>query len=490
MSLFDLPTEPAESEDVTRWYYQKITANGANTTQVNPSTTLSFQFAPQGRRWFVPSRSFFQVTASVASTNTQAAVTFDATAAARGKQSIPLANAIPAIGGAANIFRSCRVLIGGTVVSAVESSMTQIEVINNRVGRTSNYLRTGGNSFNAWSSVPYKSSWPERPVDPATLTTTLNYSWCPPCGFFDIEHAIPGLEMTLELSFDPDVAAKILEVAITDAPTTLPSLTADTKYFGVTTNTTGPQVTNINVEFHAAFVEGPRADETKFVLNFNEWAAHVQPYNSNNNFVVRPETDMLVVAMQHKDAGKEITRPAGRFIFTDPVVETAGAAPGFVPTYSSYLKPGKLMKEVQVEYNGQLFPAQAHPMTFSRLAVDNAINNGLYWTTGETEDFVTTQALGQIMVLQTPKDGTSYATAVRVMSTSTGGAAAADYNTMLFARTPRSFLIRTVDSMVVTVQTADVARSGSDRGLQGSSVQGSGHHTYGGRRPFASNSFI
>lgn len=485
MSLFDLPTEPAEAEDVTRWYYQKITANGAsNMTQAQPSSTVSFQFAPQGRRWFVPSRSFFNVTAQLTTTTDPGNFDYSATGATQ----VAFDNVIPAIGGAANIFRACRVLVGGTVVSAVESNMAQIEAVSNRVNRTPSFLRSGGASFNRWSAIPFYSSWSDRPpltANAAGKNTTLNYSWTPPCGFFEIEHAVPGLEMTIELTFNPDVGKAIMEAAIQDnAASNLQYIPTDTKLFS---NNLGlpPTVTNISVEFNAAFVEGPRADETKFVLNFNEWASHVQPYSQSNNFVVRPETDMLVVAMQHKDAGKDMLTPAGRFISRIK----PGASGANNPTGYFVYNEKKLMKNVQLEYNGQLFPAQPHPMVFNQLAIDNAINSGLYWTTGETEEFFPTVALGQLMVLQTPKDGTSYATAVSIRSEAET-TNPADYNTILFARTPRSFLIRTVDSMVVTVQSADVQRSGSDRGLQSSSVQGSGMSAYGGRRPFSGTSFI
>jgi hypothetical protein len=121
-----------------------------------------------------------------------------------------------------------------------------------------------------------------------------------------------------------------------------------------------------------------------------------------------------------------------------------------------------------------MFPAQPHLCGDSQLILDNAINTGHYFSEANIEDLHDFINLGQMMVLQTPKDGTSYATAVAVHSDLKTDALAQANNikVILLARAPRSLLVRTADSMVVTVQSADVART--DRGLGAAQAAGSG----------------
>jgi hypothetical protein len=141
---------------------------------------------------------------------------------------------------------------------------------------------------------------------------------------------------------------------------------------------------------------------------------------------------------------------------------------------SSLLLAANDIKSLQIEYNGQMFPAQPHRCVTGQLILDNAINTGLYFTDAVLEDDSEFKGLGQMMVVQTPKDGTSYATAVGVRAT-LGPDGQSEINhtkLILCARAPRSLLVRTADSMVVTVQSADVART--DRGLGQAQQAGSG----------------
>ena len=472
-SLFELPLEPAEGSDVTKWYYQEITANGATNVNVDSSTTLSFQFAPQGRRWFVPSRSYFRVTGQVGGTIINSA---DATAFAAG--AIRLSDWQPAVGGAANFFQSVKVLIGGTLVSTVENRLPLVEVMSKRLEKPGGWLNSQELSTNHWgSSLAHENNdtWRyQRPVGAIGTFYDIDYTWQPPLGFFKVDHAIPGMEMTIELITDANWKKQAFEPrSLQDVHVTVGGAATavnDTKYLGWQ---------NVTITFHAAFVEGPRSDDSKFVLNFDEWSVHELPYNNSTNFTVRPETNLLVLGTQDSRYRNNNYMTAGRLL----VYDTAQLSSTTVTTWNNLLEAANGIQTAQIEYNGQMFPAQPHKCNIGQLIMDNAINSGLYFSEGDLESASAFKGLGQMIVFQTPKDGTSYATAVGVHTTLSGAADAlsATIKTILFARAPRSILVRTADSMVVTVQSADVART--DRGLGSAAAAGSGR---GGRAAFGS----
>jgi len=451
-SLFELPLEPTEGSDVTKWYYQQITANGATNVNVTTTNTLSFQFAPQGRRWFVPSRSYFRIVGQAGGT------VIEAKNNTRADDKLQWQDLKPAVGGAANFFQSVKVMIGGTLVSSVESRMPLIETVSKRIDRTASFLNSHEKSANYWSSSQTTGdSWELRSNGTAAGFLDFEYLWTPPLGFFQIDHAIPGMEMTVELITDPKWQNQAFEAA-----------SGDTVHGKATKEILYPTWQNVTIVFHAAFVEGPRADDSKFVLNFDEWSAHELPYNNQCNFTVKPETNLIVVGTQDSRVKNDLFKAAGRLLCYD-ALNTSASRPRF--EYEAYSNG---LRQIQIEYNGQMFPAQPHAGLPGQLVYDNSINNGQYSTEGGTETTNEFLGLGQMMVIQTPKDGTSYATAVGVYTQT------ADYLTgftanvkmILLARAPKSLLVRTADSMIVTVQSSDVART--DRGLGNAQAAGSG----------------
>lgn len=455
-SLFDLPLEPQEGSDVTKWYYQEITANGATNVNTLTSTTLSFQFAPQGRRWFVPSRSYFRIVGQAGG----AALTA-ADADAFNKDKLQLKELQPAVGGAANFFQSCKVMIGGTLVSTVETRLPLIEVLSKRLEKSSGWLNSQEFTANHWGSAltgKDHDTWRHaRPAGALNSFYQMEYDWTPPLGFFKIDHAIPGMEMTIELITDPNWNKNAFEMRSNQS-------------VGITTVTQQSFLTwqNVTITFFAAFVEGPRSDDSKFVLNFDEWSAHELAYNEQTNFTVRPETNLLVVGTQDSRVRDYNFMSPARFLVYKTLSATTATS------VSNLLEAANDIVNLQIEYNGQMFPAQPHRCGTGQLILDNAINTGLYFTDAVLEDDSEFKGLGQIMVVQTPKDGTSYATAVGVRATlgTEGAAEYAHTKIILCARAPRSLLVRTADSMVVTVQSADVART--DRGLGQAQQAGSG----------------
>lgn len=457
-SLFDLPLEPAEGSDVTKWYYQQVTANGATNINVDNTTTLSFQFAPQGRRWFVPSRSYFRIVGTAgaaAGTVDDFLQADDDTTLTDGKMQWQYIQ--PAVGGAANFFQSAKVMIGGTLVSSVENKLPLVEVVSKRIDRSSGFLNTHQRAANFWHSRLNDDGYQARTAG-AAAARTFEYNWQPPLGFFQVDHAIPGMEMTIELITDPNWRAQAWEFKVN----------SEGKIRGK------PAVEalklswqNVSVVFHAAFVEGPRADDSKFVLNFDEWSAHELPYNSQVNYTVKPETNLLVVGTQDSRVKDSLYKAAGRLLVYD-ALQSAGTT-----LISAFTKESNTLRQIQIEYNGQMFPAQPHSGLPGQLTFDNAVNTGHYSSEGNTEDILDYSSLGQMMVIQTPKDGTSYATAVGVHSVlEPANTSTTNMKLILLARAPKSLLVRTADSMVVTVQSSDVART--DRGLGNAQAAGTG----------------
>lgn len=412
MSLFSLPREPAPSTDVTSWYFQRVESSSAINTnpQQLAGSTIRFHVQPSGRRWFVPARSYFKVRFTI------------------DPGLLPLGVA-PTMGFGGNLFRTAEVRIGGTTVSQINTNMAQIDAMNARSKKASSWLDGTGNVLNKWDGN-YTNA---RGIEAAKADQEID--WTPPLGFFNIDHGLPGMNYDISLTVNPQFQTQCV-TSISNA------------------DEAGNYVLSITeISFHAAFVEGPRADDEKFVLNINEWTCQNQVINNSasdtlNQFDVAPSTNVLAVAFQ--DTRLSDTRvSASRFRVLDSVTPD----PTTADPYGRELK----LNNFYLEYGGKQYPNRFASPNYSPTAqqltqqyLETQLNTGVYFLSGGGERLAAYIARGPYLFYQTPKDATDQSTRVHVHSTFSD--AIANMNCLLFSRAPKAYLVRTSDSRVVQVE--------------------------------------
>ena len=461
MSIFSLPLEPEPGPDTTRMYYQAIISSSGSTIEQGVANTKTFRISPQGRRWFVPSRSYFLIKLRWIQSAAAAAAHTDVDIAAKGL----------AFGTGGCMFQSATVKIGSTIVSQVNQMLPQIDAMNMRMNKSAAWANTVGEALNAWS-------YQRGPVryDTGGHFAYRELAYQPPLGFFNsVDHAIPGLDIDLDLQTFPNWEKQIFEE-------TFQGVAVADNYANNFTH--APSVTLSSIVFMACFVEGPRSDDTKFVLNINEWDCKHLPLAGDNEhtttFDVKAGTDVLAVACQDTRVGTSMFYPMTRFncYYTAPDQLNAGAIGNLAQRNFTYFP----LSQLQIEYDGQYFPQT--PLQFAygggaetaqQSGQNNwevlAANGTLFSSPASCETLAEAQNAGQYYLTPVLKDGTSHATRVTVTSTTRNGVAVnqpnGTFRMLLFSRAPKSFLVRTSDSMILQVQSADVSRGASGPPLGG-----------------------
>lgn len=410
MSLFNLPREPEKSTDVTSWYFQRVESSSAINS--NPAqfagSTIRFRIEPSGRRWFVPSRSYFKIRYNLTS--------------------LLALDVRPSAGFGGNLFRTAEVRVGGTTVSQINTNMAQIDAMNARSKKAATWLNGTGDLLNKWS--PQYANL--RSTEDAKAAQEVD--WCPPLSFFQIDHALPGMVYDMSLTVNPQY--------VTHCVTSINDQDQKDNYT--------LQISEIS--FHAAFIEGPRADDEKFVLNLNEWTCQTQTINNSasdtlNQFDVAPTTNVLAVAFQDTRLSDTRVNPSNLRVL----------GPGLDPTSASPLGEETKLTNFYLEYGGKQYPNRFASPNFSATAqqltqqyLETQLNTGVYFLSGGGESLSAFISRGQYLFYQTPKDATDNSTRVHVHSTFNGNIA--NMNCLLFSRAPKSYLIRTSDSRVVQVE--------------------------------------
>jgi len=87
-------------------------------------------------------------------------------------------------------------------------------------------------------------------------TYEYEFDWTPPLGIFDHQGALPGADYRLEFHPQPD-ALKDLLINTLATPV---AATGEARTLSI-----------VNMEFHVCEVEGPRGDDSKFVLDIADW---------------------------------------------------------------------------------------------------------------------------------------------------------------------------------------------------------------------------
>ena len=424
MSLFSLPQEPAPLGDISKWSYQRIeSSSGFNST--NPAgTSHLFRVQPSGLRWWVPSRSYFRVRCKIE----------NALGAAP-------ADSGPAMGFCGNFVNTMEVRIGGTVVSQINTNMAQIDAMHNRSTKSGTWLNDAGNELNGWAAAR------------ASATTQVFYEfvWTPPLGFFQIPHALPGMQVDINLVINPNFNRDCVET-----------------FEGTTTAQASPvTVTITEFSFHCAMIDGIRADDEKFALNLNEWQAQILPLQASQStqlsqFDVNPMTNMLAVALQDQRQSSSLNSRSRFDIHSSD--------------YSLSYQGTQALTQLQLEYDGSYYPdrysdpqvllANNGTVSTRRQDIQQYLEQGLasgqLFTSAGPETALDWTLRGRFFLFQTPRDGTSTATrvlvhttlgnAVRTSITTATAIVVGNAAVILFSRAPKAFLVRTADSRVVQVE--------------------------------------
>jgi hypothetical protein len=423
MSLFSLPQEPAPLGDISKWSYQRVESSSGFNSQNPAGTSHLFRIQPSGLRWWVPSRSYFRVRCEIKNAANVAS---------------PVAG--PAMGFCANFINTMEVRIGGTVVSQINTNMAQIDAIHNRTTKSGTWLNGAGDELNGWSSAR-----------PTTSTQTFyEFCWTPPLGFFQIPHALPGMQVDINLVINPNFVRDCVET-----------------FEGVTTIASPVNVTIQDFSFHAAVIDGIRADDEKFALNLNEWQCQILPLQTSlssqlSQFDVNPMTNMLGVALQDQRQNSNFNSRSRLEVFST--------------NYSLSLQGADALTQIQLEYDGSYYPDRysdpqvdiASDGTVSvrrqdiQQYLEQSLATGQLFSSAGPESVKDWTLRGRFFLFQTPRDGTSTATRVLVHTTlgNTVNTAAADATqitlpnaaVVLFSRAPKAFLVRTADSRVVQVE--------------------------------------
>ena len=424
MSLFSLPQAPAPLGDISKWSYQRIESSSGFNSANPAGTSHLFRVQPSGLRWWVPSRSYFRVR-TVIQDNTAAKP----------------ADAGPVMGFCANFINTMEVRIGGTVVSQVNTNLAQVDAIHTRTTKSGEWLQSAGEALNRWSS--------SRPNDDDFKSDTYEFCWTPPLGFFQIPHALPGMQVDINLVINPNFQRDCVEA-----------------YLGGTVIANDVTVTITDFSFHCAMIEGIRADDEKFALNLNEWQAQILPLQTTlssqlSQFDVNPMTNMLAVALQDQRQNTSLNARSRFEVYSD--------------NYSLAYQGINALTQIQLEYDGVYYPDR---FSDPRVTVDaegadlkrqdiqqyleQSLASGQLFTSAGPENTKEWTDRGRFFLFQTPRDGTS--TATRVLTHTTLGNTVKTSSTVptlitlpnaaviLFSRAPKAFLVRTADSRVVQVE--------------------------------------
>ena len=475
MSLFDLPQAPAALGDVSKWSYQRIeSSSGFNSS--NPSgTSHLFRIQASGTRWWVPSRSYFKVNATLTALNNNR------------KPADPIAGSLQVItdafkderkfvftaGFCGNFINTIEARVGGTVVSQINTMLPQIDAIHTRTSHSGDWLDQFGVTTNNTYAY-YPKDYPQNNLEIYDIfSDKRQFCWHPPLGIFQVPHAIPGMQVDLSVVINPNFKVDCVQFVDNQGyvdQKQAGSTTVDERLYNHTPQGTGFQysaadysLTIDDFSFHACMVESNRGDNERFVLNINDWNAQALPLaaildTQLSQFDVNPATNILGVALQDIRQSTQLTCRS-RFNVHD---------------YSGkYVLAGATaLTKIQLEYDGQFFPDRYMDPSFAvgysyrdtQAMYETALATGQIYSSSGPEQRYKHLNRGRFFLFQVPRDGKSTATRVLVHTTLGAPVKADNYdntsapaplpnaNLILFSRAPKAFLIRVSDSRVVQVE--------------------------------------
>ena len=249
--------------------------------------------------------------------------------------------------------------------------------------------------------------------------------WVPPLGIFKIGHAIPTTRHELHLVIPNDYMKRALEFGFLgygDGNTVDDLLWQP----GAQTPTTTKFRLEIeSMEFFAAMVMGPRADDAKFVLDLTE--LRMSPLSIPSDTVTQtqtypfnlsPNSSRIAVALQSGAVGNGIMSLTK---FHLPTVDSlSGGETAFARFYVNFAGQNRPREENESELLGNLpFPSEFNSMEngkqfFSQRYLETMWNSGLISSQGGCETFEEWLSRGAFYHWNWPRDGGDLSTRFHV----------------------------------------------------------------------------
>jgi hypothetical protein len=140
MSIFDLKTSVEElssaNQGTSRMGYDQLPPTRDITGTNFPNGAIHFRFQTSGQKWWVPSRSYLRVRASLTKANGDPLVVADGIA--------------PNMGLCSSLFQSAEFQINNKTISRISDFMPQIDALETRLSKSSSWLKSVGKSVNFW----------------------------------------------------------------------------------------------------------------------------------------------------------------------------------------------------------------------------------------------------------------------------------------------------------------------------------------------------
>ena len=200
-SIFDIPTKPTHlksgNEGTANAHYRQVSATKDVTGKAFYQGVQQFRLETSGNTWFVPSKSYFRLRCQLLQ------------ARGAGEELRPvLSNSemAPAMGLAANLFKSAEVQLNGQTLERITERLPQIDALKTRMQNTGSWCDQVGSTTNFWSpdfaarreQVSVDGYLPKSPGNEPAYGPWLTQ----PQAHFDVQHRLQYAAATKLVTFD------------------------------------------------------------------------------------------------------------------------------------------------------------------------------------------------------------------------------------------------------------------------------------------------
>lgn len=405
---------------ITKYAYRKVVPKSNSTGDAFGGNEIRFDYTLAGVQWWVPSRSYVQVRATITKEGI-AVVDGDGIA--------------PAYNFTANLFDAVDLQVAGMSIESITKFLPQIDAMKKNIRKGKTYFEGVGKESN------FLGTFDERE---ATVLARNKFEtiWQPPLGAFDYNKALPSGKYELILRPSNDYKLRGMETS-----------GANPIVIGIDLGQYDLEITDIN--FYVCIVEGPRAnDSLEYVLDFDSMDCHSQEIaageTADKQFTISKTTHGLAIAVQSKKTA-DPRHPLSLFR-----VSADGAA---TETTDNYNEEATLTR-LRVDYAGQSFPqpewAGVYDATTDRLT-QRYIESQLFNDAHDDDAGALTKSdwltKGMYAYFRVGKDGSDASTNCAVSvnyTTLTSGA-----NLLVFDMFRKVAIITIANGQVVNVRSED-----------------------------------
>jgi hypothetical protein len=428
MSLFNLKTKDSQlvsaNAGVSRSYYDKISPTRDISDITFDNSAINIKFSVSGNRWWVPSKSYISIRVGLTQGDDLNEILNTGTLAP---------------GAAACLFQGAELRLNGKTISHIPDNLPQIYSEYMRTMKSSAWLDTIGRSTNKFSNDVY-----EVEADAGTgvaahtaiesrhgesLTAELVFQ--PPLGIFGINHALPAGDYELILLPAPSKSYKVAVIEATNRNVPCP----------INNTAAGANFTVNSLYFYCNYVEGPRADNTSYIIDLEETGLQTRNLmagtsTQTSHYEISPSTFAITIAQQAQ-AVSSTTVPT-KFITEN--------------------RSDKEWTSLRLNYAGQTMPSPDWSADggefFTQLYSNNAISTGSFFDTGgsETLDQFREQ-YGMYAHMRIAKDGMDKSTRLEVSSKHNNNAN--DMKMLVFYHHRRVVVVKVENSRVVDLVVED-----------------------------------